>query len=117
MSEDEDLEFMESDFLADQEDVETLFLMEDLEEKEMKRKKWSYKATLDYIKECEKGKWVIGFLDEDGNPYECPTTTNRELVEKVGKLSEQKLKVIVEVNEAPNEYGSEFPTLIDVEEI
>ena len=31
-----------------------------------KRVKWSYNA----------GKWVIACVDDEDNPYECPTTTD-----------------------------------------
>ena len=86
-------------------------------EKMSKRIKWTYKAELDYILELEKGKWVIGFLNEKGNPYECPTTIDQKLVEKL-KLEESRqanrLKVTVEINEKMDEKNRQYPILIDV---
>jgi hypothetical protein len=80
--------------------------------------KWTYEAELDYVLECEKGEWVIGFLDENGNPYECPKTDDLRLVEKLEKLEESgqtsKLKVTVEINEKTDEKNKQYPILIDV---
>jgi len=84
----------------------------------LKRVKWTYEAELDYVLECEKGEWVIGFLDENGNPYECPKTDDLRLVEKLKKLEESgqtsKLKVTVEINEKTDEKNKQYPILIDV---
>jgi len=82
-----------------------------------KRIKWTYEAELDYILENEKGKWVIGFLDKEGNPYECPITTDSKLVEKLDKLatSARRLRVTVEINKELDEAKRQYPTLIGVE--
>ena len=56
----------------------------------MRRKKWTYEAELDYISKCASGEWVIGFLDEEGNPYECPHTTDAKLIRKLRKVSKQE---------------------------
>lgn len=84
----------------------------------LKRVKWTYEAELDYVLECEKREWVIGFLDENGNPYECPKTNDLKLVEKLKKLEESgqtsKLKVTVEINEKMDEKNKQYPILIDV---
>jgi hypothetical protein len=71
----------------------------------MRRIKWTYKAKLDYISKCASGEWVVGFLDEEGNPYECPTTNDENLINKLKKLEFKKLKVIVEVNEKLDSWG------------
>ena len=83
-----------------------------------KRIKWIYEAELDYILELSPGEWVIGFLDEEGNPYECPITTDEALVRKLEKLacSGKKLRVTVEINEEMNGAQRQYPTLIDVED-
>ena len=84
----------------------------------LKRVKWTYEAELDYVLDCEKGEWVIGFLDENGNPYECPKTNDLKLVEKLKKLEESgqtsKLEVTVEINEKMDEKNKQYPILIDV---
>jgi len=82
----------------------------------MKRKKWTYKAELDYVLECPSGEWVIGFLDEEGNPYECPHTTDDNLIKKLEELEFKKLKVTVEVNEKLDSKGKQYPELLDVAE-
>jgi len=85
----------------------------------MKRIKWTYIAEFDYIQELERGKWVVGFLNEEGSPYECPITDDPKLVEKLLKLIEnsevRKLRVTVEINEEPDKYGRQYPILINVE--
>jgi hypothetical protein len=87
----------------------------------LKRIRWTYEAEFDYILPRENGECVVGFLDEEGNPYECPTTTDPELVEKLGKLQELgltgRLKVTVEVNEELDDKNRQYPTLISVEVI
>jgi len=84
----------------------------------LNRVKWTYEAELDYVLECEKGEWIIGFLDENGNPYECPKTDDLKLVEKLEKLEESgqtsQLKVTVEINEKIDEKNKQYPILIDV---
>ena len=70
---------------------------------------WTYYAELDYIIDAGKGKWVIGFLNDEGNPYEFPTTTDQGLVKKLEKLEEsglaKKLKVTVEVDDKLDKWG------------
>ena len=92
-----------------------LFMIEAIGEKMKKRIKRTYEAELDYVLESEKGKWVIGFIDEEGNPYECPTTTDSKLVEKLEKLEFCRLKVTVEVDNELDEKGRQYPLLIDVQ--
>ncbi|MEM2111300.1 MAG: hypothetical protein QXX08_05410, partial [Candidatus Bathyarchaeia archaeon] len=81
----------------------------------LKRVKWTYEAELDYVLPCGKGEWVIGFLDEDGNPYECPKTDDIRLVEKLKKLEESgqtsRLQVTVEINEKMDENDKQYPIL------
>ena len=83
-----------------------------------KRIKWTYDATFDYVTEAGKGKWVIGFLNDEGNPYECPTTTDHNIVEKLQKLvgtdMTRKLKVTVDVDNKRDKWGKQYPVLIDV---
>jgi hypothetical protein len=78
-------------------------------------------AELDYILESEKGEWIIGFLDSEGNPYECPHTTNAELIKKLDELDRHglanRLRVNVEINEKLDRYHKQYPTLIDVKAI
>ncbi len=83
-----------------------------------RRISWTYEAELDYIVESAPGEWVIGFLSREGNPYECPTTKDEALVQKLEKLAKKgkKLRVTVEINEKLDEYGRQYPTLIDVQE-
>ena len=81
-----------------------------------KRIKWTYEAKLDYILEGEHGKWAIEFLNEEGNPYECPITTDPKLVEKLEKLEELglagRLRVAVEINKKLDEKNRQYPILI-----
>jgi len=83
---------------------------------DMRRIKQTYKAELDYTSQSASGEWVIGFLDENGNPYECPHTTDENLIRKLKKLEFKKLKVTVEINEKPDSWGREYPKLLDVTE-
>jgi hypothetical protein len=82
------------------------------------RVKWTYVAEYDYILEAGEGKWIIGFLNDEGNPYECPTTTDRKLVEKLEKLvvtdMDRKLMVTVEINNELDKWDKQYPVLIDV---
>ena len=80
------------------------------------RKKWKYEAEFDYILPVENDEWVIGFLDEEGNPYECPHTADKNLIEKLKKLEFKKLRVTVEVNEKLDRYGKQYPKLLNVAE-
>ena len=82
----------------------------------MNRVKWTYIAQLDYISKRASGEWVIGFLDEEGNPSECPTTTDENLINKLKKLEFKKLKVTVEVDEKLDRWGKQYPKLLDVAE-
>lgn len=81
----------------------------------MRRIKWTYKAELDYVLEYAPGEWVVGFLDDEGNPYECPHTTNKNLIRKLRKLDFKKLKVTVEINKL-DKRGKQYPKLLDVAE-
>lgn len=84
----------------------------------MKRIKWTYKAELDYIMEGPSGDWIVGFLDKEGNPYECPHTSDIALVEKLKRLDDTyptpRLKVTVEINEKLDSHGEQHPKLLDV---
>lgn len=82
----------------------------------MRRIKWTYKAELDYISKYASGEWVIGFLDVEGKPYECPTTTDENLIRKLKELEFKKLKVTVEVNDKLDKWGKQYPKLLDVAE-
>lgn len=88
-----------------------------------KRVKWTYEAELDYIIESmkKKGEWIIGFLNDEGNPYECPHTSDSELVNKLKELDTQglssKLRVTVEINEKLDKWGKQYPTLVEVETV
>jgi len=88
-----------------------------------KRVKWTYEAEIDYIHECgsKKGEWVMGFLDEEGNPYECPRSSNVALVDKVKELylkpSAKWVRVTVETNEKMDRFHKEYPTLINIEAV
>ena len=83
-----------------------------------KRVKWAYEAEFDYILPLSEGKWVIGFLDEEGNPYECPTTTDSKLIDRLEKLtafdSSRRLRVTVEINEKLDRHGKQYPKLVGV---
>jgi hypothetical protein len=83
-----------------------------------KRVKWTYVAEFDYVLEIGKGKWIMGFLNDEGNPYECPTTTDRKIVEKLKKLVEsettRKLELTVEVDDKLDKWSKQYPILIDV---
>ena len=83
-----------------------------------KRVKWTYVANFDYFGKADKDEWVIGFLNEEGSPYECPRTKDSKLIEKlkelVGTDPSKKLKVTVEINYKPDKWGSEYPILVDV---
>lgn len=83
-----------------------------------KRVKWTYVAEFDYALEKHKGEWVMGFLDDEGNPFECPTTTDQKLVEKLKKLTRtdtnRKLKVTVEIDNKLDKWNKQYPVLIDV---
>jgi len=82
----------------------------------MRRIEWIYKAELDYITKDASGVWVVGFLDEEGNPCECPHTTDENLIRKLKKLEFKKLKVTVEVNDNLDKWGKQYPKLLDVAE-
>jgi len=82
----------------------------------MKRIKWTYKAELDYVLEKCPGEWVIGFLNDEGAPYECPHTTDENLIRKLEKLESKKLKVTVEINKKLDKKGKQYPKLLDVAE-
>jgi hypothetical protein len=81
-----------------------------------KRIKWTYEAELDYILEFAPREWVIGFLDQEGNPYECPHTRDEALIRKLEKLGNtgKKLRVTVEVDEKLDASGKQHPKLLDV---
>jgi hypothetical protein len=80
----------------------------------VKRVKWTYEAELDYIMEVANGEWVIGFLNKDGNPYECPHTAEETLIRKLEKLEGKRLKVTVEINEKLDRWDKQYPKLLDV---
>jgi hypothetical protein len=81
------------------------------------RVRWIYCAKLNYLIEAGKGKWIIGFLNDEGNPYECPTTTDQRLVEKLEKLEKsdlaKELEVTVEGDDKMDKWGKRYPVLID----
>ena len=79
-----------------------------------KRVKWTYKAQLDYISAPnKKGEYVLGFHNSEGEVYECPITTDTELIKKLEEISMLSptglLRVTVEVNEKMDSVGREFP--------
>jgi hypothetical protein len=82
------------------------------------RVRWTYYAELDYIIDAGKGKWIIGLLNDEGNPYECPTTTDQRLVKKLEKLEKsdlaKELEVTVEGDDKLDKWGKRYPVLIDV---
>jgi hypothetical protein len=86
-----------------------------------KRIQWTYEAELDYIFELKKGNWIVGFLDNEGNPFECPTATNQRLVQKLQRFETSgftgMLKVTVELNEKLNGKDKQYPILVDVERV
>lgn len=86
-----------------------------------KRVRWTYAAELDYVVGDDKGKWVVGFLNDEGNPYECPTTSGRELVEGLHRIWEsgttKRIEVTVEIDEKLDKWGKQYPVLVDVHEL
>lgn len=84
-----------------------------------KRVKWTYVAEFDYILERRKGEWVVGFLNDENYPYECPTTTDLHLVKKLKKIvkaEDKKIEVTVEIDEKLDKQGKQHPVLVDVRE-
>lgn len=90
----------------------------------MKRIRWTYEAEFDYIGERENPETkekglIVGFLEEDGTPYECPTTYDEKMVERIKKLDSSPsrpkwVRVTVEINDKKDELGREFPTIIAI---
>ena len=87
----------------------------------MKKKvKWTYEANWDYLQRIDEENWIIGFLDDEGIPYECPLIKDKKLIEKVKEIDKRnpscRVKATVETDEKPDELGQQHPVLIEIEE-
>jgi hypothetical protein len=86
--------------------------------KNVKFMRWTYEAELDYAFGFEKGTWVLGFLNEEGAPFECPHSSDPKLIEKLRDLErlglDKRLWVTVKINRELDEYGKQYPILIDI---
>jgi hypothetical protein len=80
-----------------------------------KAKRWTYVAETDYLVPKDNGTWVAGFLDDDGNSYECPLIKNATVLKKAQEVfnSSRYARVTVELH-SPTEIQRQNPILVNI---